>query len=397
MHTQLIVVFPEFPPARKASYLLLSPLNCAAVFFHFLISKRTLSSPSYNPATNLARPKELFLPPQKKTILFLCAISTLAFVSSAAIPKSSPPGFLFIANQGEHTALLVDLSTKTVLSRLEVGVNGHEVAVAPDGHLAYVPIYGNSGVGKPGTDGDSIDIIDLKARKLAGSIPLGKPVRPHCAKFGPDGFLYVSAELAQALYVVDVQAKKVVGEIPTGAVESHMFVISPDGRRAYTANVGPGSVSVLDLAKRALIAVIPVSKSIQRISISPDSARVFTHDQASPAIDVLDTATNTIVSKLAVPATVYSSQPTPDGRVLVAVSPSGKLFVINLEFGKLMAALDVPKALGEVALTSDGSFAYVSCPAAGVVEVLNLSTLKLEAPIQLTPGADGLQWFPAVK
>jgi len=37
----------------------------------------------------------------------------------------------------------------------EVGVTGHEVAVSPDGRLAYVPIYGDSGVGKPGTDGRS--------------------------------------------------------------------------------------------------------------------------------------------------------------------------------------------------------------------------------------------------
>ena len=75
-----------------------------------------------------------------------------------------------------------------------------------------------------------------------------------------------SAELAQAIYVIDVTAKKIVGEVPTGAVESHMFVISPDGRRAYTSNVHAGSVSVLDLEKRSLITVIPVAKIVQRIS-----------------------------------------------------------------------------------------------------------------------------------
>src|SRR5215470_17882737 len=208
----------------------------------------------------------------RKTFVLLLGITFVLGPGRSAVrrPKPEPPGFLFIANQYEHTALLYDLRARSVVSRIEVGVNGHEVAVSLDGHFGYVPIYGNAGVGRPGTDGDRIDIIDLKEGKLAGSIPMGKPVRPHCAKFGPDGFLYVSAELAQAIYVVDVKARKVVAEIPTGAIESHMFVLSPDGKRAYTSNVHAGSVSVLDLEKRSLIRVIPVSKIVQRISISPD-------------------------------------------------------------------------------------------------------------------------------
>jgi len=155
-------------------------------------------------------------------------------------------------------------------------VNGHELAVSPDRRLAYVPIYGNSGVGKPGTDGHSIDIVELQKHTLAGHIDLGKAVRPHCAKFGPGGYLYVSAELASAVYIVDVHARKVIGEIPTGAIEAHMFVLSPDGHRLYTANVGAGSVSVLDVDNRKLLKVIPVSRQVQRISISPDGRHVYT-------------------------------------------------------------------------------------------------------------------------
>src|SRR5215813_1441469 len=328
----------------------------------------------------------------RKTLVLTLGITFVLGLSCAAAAKKrkvDPPGFLFIANQYEHAALLFDLGTKAVVSRIEVGVNGHEVAVDLAGHFGYVPIYGNSGVGKPGTDGDRIDIIDLKEGKLAGSIPMGKPVRPHCAKFGPDGFLYVSAELVQALYVVDVKARKVIGEIPTGAIESHMFVISPDGKRAYTANVHAGSVSVLDLEKRSLITVIPVAKIVQRISISPMGDLVYTHDQDASIVYAIDTFSNGIVKRMNVPASIYSSQLTLTGNTFVAVSPSGKLFVFNLEFRKIMETFEVPQALGEVALTSQSNYAYVSFPAAGVIEVLNLDTYKLEAFITLTPGVDG--------
>jgi YVTN family beta-propeller protein len=334
----------------------------------------------------------------RKTLVLLVGVTFVLGLAAAARPsKLDPPGFLFIANQGEHTALLLDLSKKSVVARVEVGVNGHEVVVSPDGHFGYVPIYGNAGVGRPGTDGDRIDIIDLKEGKLAGSIALGKPVRPHCARFGPDGFLYVSAELAQAIYVVDVHARKVVGEIPTGAIESHMFVMSPDGKRAYTSNVHAGSVSVLDLEKRTLITVIPVSSIVQRISITADGKRVFTHDQAEPRIAVIDTVTNKISGWIALPATVYSSAPLPDGHTMVASSPSGKLFSIDLDNLKQIGESDACAALGELALSSDGNRAFLTCPATGQLLVYNAHNGKPDPEITLTKGVDGIQWIPAVK
>jgi YVTN family beta-propeller protein len=336
--------------------------------------------------------------PFRKTLVLLAATTfVLGLARAASPPVTDPPGFLFIANQYEHTALLFDLRTGKVVSRVEVGVNGHEVAVSPDMRFGYVPIYGNSGVGKPGTDGDRIDIIDLKEHKLAGSIQLGKAVRPHCAKFGPDGFLYVSAELAQALYVIDVKTKKVVGEIPTGAIESHMFVISPDGKRAYTSNVHAGSVSVLDLEKRALITVIPVSKIVQRISMTADGKRVFTHDQDSPRIAVIDTATNKITGWIDVSATVYSSAPLPDGHTMVASSPSGKFFSIDLDNLKQIGEAEACAAVGEIALSNDGNRAFLTCPSTGQLMVFNAHNGKPDPENALTKGVDGIQWFPTVK
>lgn len=339
---------------------------------------------------------------RKTLVPVLLLVSCLGIPAVANAPKLGPAGFVLIANQYEHTAVLVNLAKKSPVARIEVGVNGHEVVVDPDGHFGYVPIYGNSGVGKPGTDGDRIDIIDLKEGKLAGSIPLGKPVRPHCARFGPDGFLYVSAELAQALYVIDVKTRKVVGEIPTGAIESHMFVLSPDGKRAYTSNVHAGSVSVLDLEKRTLITVIPVAKIVQRISITPDGKRVFTHDQDQPRIAVIDTATNKVSGWIAVPSTIYSSAPLPDEQffqhkpAMLAYSPEGKLFLIDLDSLKQIGESDACKSLGELAVTPDGR-AYLTCPATGQLLLYNGLSQNHYNEIALTKGVDGIQWFPAVK
>ena len=301
-------------------------------------------------------------------------------------------GLLVVANQKEHTVLVVDPDARRELLKVVVGVNGHEVMVSKDGRLAYVPIYGNSGVGRPGTDGSTIDVVDLQARNLAATIDLGKPLRPHRAEWGPDGMLYVTAELGEAVDVLDPNTRKVVAAIPTGQKESHMLVISPDGQRAYTANVGAGSVSVLDLAKRTLITTIPVAKMVQRISISPDGKQVFTHDQGAPRIAVIDTATNKIATWIEAPTAVYASEPTPDGRWLVTLDRGGNAYAINLESMKITRRLKISDGASEILIRPGGDIAYLSGTGSGKIDVLDLHTWELEKPIELTPGVDGMAW-----
>ena len=313
-------------------------------------------------------------------------------VLQAVNGRPASGGLLVVANQKEHTVLVVDPDARRELAKVVVGVNGHEVMVSKDGRFAYVPIYGNSGVGRPGTDGRTIDVVDVKAGKLVSTIDLGKPLRPHRAEWGPDGMLYVTAELGEAVYVLDPKTRKVVAEIPTGQKESHMLVISPDGQRAYTANVGAGSVSVLDVAKRSLITTIPVAKMVQRVSISPDGKRVFTHDQDAPRIAVIDAATNKIVNWIEVPTPVYASEPTPDGRWLVTLDRSGNAYVIDLQSMKVAHRLKIANGASEILIRPGGNIAYLSGTGAGKIDVLDLHTWELEKPIELTPGVDGMSW-----
>ena len=249
----------------------------------------------------------------------------------------------------------------------------------------------------PGSNGSTIHVIDLRRGTTVSIIDLGKEVRPHCAQFGPDGLLYVSAELANAIYIVDPKSRSVVGQIPTGAGHTHMFVISPDGSRIYTANNDAGSVSVLDVRSRSLLTSIPVSTSVQRISISPDGKFVFTQDQKTPRIVVIDTARNEVVRSIPLPVIAFSSAMTKDGHWILANSESGKLFVVEAATGRVTKTFETPDipvlpTPGEFALGSDGTYAYLTCPQGGTIEILNLRQWKLEEPIRLTKGVDGLAW-----
>jgi YVTN family beta-propeller protein len=319
-------------------------------------------------------------------------LSALVFVSANS---SAQGGLLLVAQKGDKSLAIVDPAQGKVLANVpEGGTTGHEVTASPDGRFAYVPIYGNSGVGKPGTDGSNMVVIDLSARKVAGSVDFGHGVRPHHPVFGPtDGLLYVTTELDRTVSIIDPKTLKIVGSIPTGQSESHMLAISHDGRRGYTANVGPGTVSVLDMQARKTLKVIPISRDTQRISISPDDRWVFTADQTSPRMAAIDTQTSEVKHWIPLVSVGYGSAPTPDGKwLLVALSDTDKVAMIDVGAMQVARNIDVAAYPQEVVVSPDGKTAYVSCMHANKVAVIDIASGKTTGFIDTGKETDGLAW-----
>jgi DNA-binding beta-propeller fold protein YncE len=369
-------------------------------------------------------------------VILVClsgASSRAHFVARAPVDTTGP--LLIVANQHDKNLSIIDpLANRQVATISEdlKDVWAHEVAVSPDGRTVYAPIYGNSGVGHPGIDGREMLAIDLASRKIINQVHFGRGVRPHCVVYDPASkMLYVTTELANSVTIIDPGTLKIVGEIPTTQPQSHMLAIAHDGRRGYTANVSPGSVSVLDMTARKTIAVIPISANIQRIAISRDDKLVFTSDQTKPQLAVIDTATNKIKTWIALPAIGYGAAATIDGRwLLVATSgafhppangtppPQGidpaksSVAVIDLASLKVVRAIPMPGGPQEILVSPDGQSAYVSCfvkirdttaaapdraveKEIGQIAVIDLANWKMKSLIDAGQGADGLAWAAA--
>ncbi|HEV7500354.1 MAG TPA: cytochrome D1 domain-containing protein [Vicinamibacteria bacterium] len=306
-------------------------------------------------------------------------------------------GLLLVANKGEHTLGIIDpVAGKQIAVIEESGVTGHEVIASPDGRTAYVPIYGDSGVGKPGSDGRTMDVIDIASRKRIATVDFGGAERPHCPKFGADGRLYVTNELSKTIAVIDPKTNAIVDRIPTDQPESHMVVLSHDGTRAYTSNVHVGTVSAIDLKTKKVLAVIQVSPEAQRIEISPDGRWIFTADQTQPRLAVIDTTTNAVKSWVALPGKAYGTAVTPDGRyLLITILGVNKLAVLDLKSMAITHTIDVPAAPQEVLVRPDGRVAYVSCDASRKVAAIDLAGWKVDKLIDAGAAADGLAWAAA--
>jgi YVTN family beta-propeller protein len=323
--------------------------------------------------------------------------SLCLLVFALCLQSSAGAQSLLVVNQGDTSLSIVDpIAGKqiAVIAEGTASVHGHEIVTSPDGRTAWLPIYGSTGVGKPGLDGRDMLIIDLPSRKIVDRLDFGHGVRPHQPVYDPGrNLLYVTTELDNSVTVIDPKTRKIVGSIPTGQPESHMLVLSHDGRRGYTANVGPGTVSVLDLVSKKNITVIPISKETQRISISNDDRWVFTADQTKPQLAVIDTATNKVKTWVPLPGTGYGSALTPDGHfLLIAVPPTHQVAVVDLTSMQVVRKIDVPAAPQEVLIRPDGKVAYVSCNTSGKVAAIDLAQWKVQNLIAAGNFADGLAW-----
>jgi DNA-binding beta-propeller fold protein YncE len=313
----------------------------------------------------------------------------------AMIAQSAPHGVLLVANQKSQNLSIIDpVAEKQIAAVPEDGYTGHEVAASPDGKTAFVPIYGDSGVGKAGTDGSTMDVIDIATRKVVKTVDFGHGVRPHRALYDSNSkLLYVTTELDKTITAVDPKSLKIVGTIPTGAQESHMLAITRDGHYGYTANVGPGSVSVLDLKARKTVTVIPVAPTVQRISLSNDDKLVFVADYTKPRMAVIDTATNKVKTWIALPSIGYGTASTKDGKwLLVAMTSANKVAVVDLSTLQVARTIDVPTDPTEILVRPDDAQAYVSCGASGKVAVIDLAAWRVKTAIDAGKGADGLAW-----
>lgn len=304
-------------------------------------------------------------------------------------------GRLLVVCKGDQALQVIDLDSGETAGRVVAsGFTPHEVAASADGTRAYLPIYSDAWLGRPGTDGRRIDVVDLVGLRVADGIPLEFASRPHDVAVGGDGLVYVSTELDESLSVIDPAARRRVARLPTGRPESHTFRLSLDGTRAYSSNVDTGSVSILDVVTETLVDVIEVADEINRISISPDGSTVFCADQRRPRLAAIDVESRA-VSWIELPSRGFGTEVTPDGRrLVVALRWESQIAVVDLADRAVASVVDVPSQPQAIVVHPDGTHAYSACDAAQQVVEVDLAQGRVSRLFATGADPDGMCWAP---
>lgn len=307
----------------------------------------------------------------------------LAVFASAAGAET-----LIVGNKGEDTVSFIDLTTGRERARVETADMPHEVAISQDGRQAAVVAYG----------GTTIDIFDVATAKRLRRLDIAPNARPHGLVWLSDGRLIATAEGSETLVIADPSSGK-VSAVPTGAEGSHMVAVLPAGGRAYVANIGSGTVSVIDLATMKKRADIQVGGHPEGIALEPDGRTLWVGDLAAPRVQAFDTATLKPVAALPVDPVAIRVAVSPDGRTVVTSNvAAGSLTVIDAKARKVLRTIPVSgeQAAAQVTIlfSRDGATLYAAETGRDRVAEIDIATGKVVRRIAAGKNGDGLGLSP---
>jgi len=129
--------------------------------------------------------------------------------------------------------------------------------------------------------------------------------------------------------------------VPVGTRDEG-FDVSPDGKEAWVANAGDGTVSVVDLAGKRVTATLDVNvKSANRLKFTPDGKRVLVSMLGEGDVVVLDAALHRVVKRIPIGHGAAGIQMQPDGaRAYVACTPDNYVAVIDLKMLEVVGRIE---------------------------------------------------------
>ena len=318
------------------------------------------------------------------------ALPLAALLGLAAPAVAQGSGTLLVGNKGEDTLSLVDLASGRERRRVPAGPAPHEVALSPDGRTAAVVAYA----------GEAIDLFDVQTGRRLRSIRLGEGARPHGLVWLSDGRIVATAEGRSALMIVDSVGDAPPVAIPTGATGSHMVAVAPDRRLAYVANMGAGTVSVIDLATRAKLRDLPAGSQPEGLAVSPDGRRLWVADRARDALRVFDLASSRLLATLRTGKTPIRVAIGPDGRHAVTSNyGEGTLSVFDAAALRPVRTIRVGDDKSQqvtILFSRDGRRLYVAETGIDRVAEVDFAAGRVLRRLAAGDGGDGLAISPVV-
>jgi YVTN family beta-propeller protein len=216
-------------------------------------------------------------------------------------------------------------------------------------------------------------------------------------------FVYATHEFDDAVTVINTGTGSIVANIslPTGS-RPRGIAITPDGTRAYVANLGTDTVTVIDTAANTILTTIPLPPDSGpiAIAITPDGSRAYAVNSDAESVSVINTSMNSVIADIPLPdGPLFGGLAvTPDGsRVYVTdASEPYSVVVINALTNTILTTIPLIHGVfpTSVAIAPDGSRAYVSTLGSSSVEVIDIHSNTVIASLPLAGGSFWLAVTP---
>jgi DNA-binding beta-propeller fold protein YncE len=314
----------------------------------------------------------------------------LAVLAATSVAAQAPTtGRILVANQQAASASVVDLATGTV-THIPVGPGPHEAAISPDGKWGFISVYGIAG-----QPGNQVAVIDMAEKKVARMIDLGTYTRPHgmVPVAGSPLKLIVTSETTQNVVTVDADKGVVLSAVPTAAQGSHMVAVQADGRRAYTANVGSGTMTAIDLASGKATGSVTIGPRSEGLATTPDGNEVWVGSNTDGTVSVVNVAAMRVDTVLGGFRMPYRMGISPDRRLAVIVEAEGtQVRVIDLARRSVLGGADVGGGPRGVAISPDSKWAFVTLQPQNEVVIVDLARRAAVGRFPVGTAPDGVAY-----
>jgi YVTN family beta-propeller protein len=144
--------------------------------------------------------------------------------------------------------------------------------------------------------------------------------------------------------------------------------------KAYVVHTGANLVSVIDTVTNTVAGTIPVGPGPTKVAVSRDGSRAYVINRDSASVSVIDTASDA-VTIIPVGDTPSDLAVMPGGGSLYVTTAGGVVQVVDTTAQAVVATIILAGSSGgDIAITPDGSRAYV---AAGLVYIIDTATNTL--------------------
>jgi DNA-binding beta-propeller fold protein YncE len=146
--------------------------------------------------------------------------------------------------------------------------------------------------------------LDVRARRVAGTLRLRPGSMPQDVKLSPDGRVFHVADMAAGgVWLVDGDAFKVIGFVPTGN-GAHGLYPSRDSKLLYISNRDAGSISLLSFATRKVVRTwqLPGGGSPDMGGVSADGKVLWLSGRYHQQVYAIDTRSGRLLARVPVGA-----------------------------------------------------------------------------------------------
>jgi YVTN family beta-propeller protein len=280
--------------------------------------------------------------------------TTAARLAAGVTPGVDVDSFTVTVSNGQLSTTVtvtVPVVPEVITTSASYGTGSYPTGLVVSGTKIYVA----------NASGNSISVIDrttgaVKKISVAGS--------PKALALSSDGTrVYVGAK--NKVSVINTVTDTVAGTVTLNGGQIYGIEFSPDGKRAYVANSGSGTISVLDATKAvpSVVATITVGREPRGIAVSADGTRAYVTNWGAKSLSVIDTVNNRVVgSPIALGTDPFGVVASADGsRVYVANHGSGTVSVINPNAAApVLDTVSVGTQPMDLVLSRDGSVLFVA-------------------------------------